>query len=408
MEEENFDNIDKHNISVVKFSGDEQSQQGEQKIDKSQVDQQENENSLFFIDHQDDFNIQQQNNEVPQNQEEEIEIIQFAENRDMFFDNNKVEVDKNNHDQKGQQIIELNIPAQQFQDRHIPRVQEPQYTNPVQQLQINYSPVPDQQNLVMIPTQSFNTPIQPSDQYDNKQDQAREDGNIKIKQKKKLQKQEEENSDKHYQNNVVVVPINQNDAQQDVLVNLGSNLSTYCCLGLLNRSDSCCQWVCDLTVYCLTLPLTLFKKLIVCIWDGCLEMCCQNLCPDWSDSCKMSCGLLSFNCSRCYNSLKRNSNVICTQICCCINCSVFSQQIMAYWDSCSSFCFQMCSAFCGLLLVCCEFILNNFSDCLTQICTFCCDCLSNSCQQISQFLGPICDAFCELIGICCKCIECLK
>ncbi|CAD8193677.1 unnamed protein product [Paramecium pentaurelia] len=414
MQEENFDNIDKQNVSVVKFYSEEQSQQGDQRIYKFQVNQQDHENSMFFIEHKDDFNIKQQHNEAPQHQEEEIEIIQFAENRDMFFDNNQEEVDNNIPQQIGEQIIVKNISAFQCQnntdlnDRNIPILQEPQYQNQIQQLQIHYSPVPNQYNIAMIPTQQINTPIQPTDQYENKQDQTRKEEKKQNKQKKKLQKKADENSDKEQQNNVVIVPINQNEAPQNAIINLGSNLSAYCCLGILNRSDSCCQWICDLTVYCLTLPLFLLKKFLVCIWDGCLETCCQYWCPSCNESCQTGCSLLSFNCVRCYNSLKKNSNIICTQICCCINCSAVSQYILASWDSCSHFCFSMCSSFCGILLVCCEFILNNLSDCVTQICTFCCDCLQNSCEQICQFLDPICDSFCKLLGICCKCIEWLK
>ncbi|CAD8104707.1 unnamed protein product [Paramecium sonneborni] len=399
MQENNIQNIENHNISVVKFSNDEQSSQSQPRAEKSLNNQQEQENSMFLI----------QNHEVVEKfSEQEIEIIQFADNREIIFGNNQAEGENEFQKQKKEQIIVQNIVVpEQYNnlyqnDRNIAIIQEPIQQNYAQDQYINQQPIIITHQQAMIPNQQQNTPIQPTDKYQSYQNQQIENEEYDKKKKKKI---DQKNSDQHYKNNVVIVPVNQNDAADNAIVNLGSNLSVYCCLGLLNRSDNCCQWICDLLVFCLSFPIIMLKKLIILIWDGCLEVLCSKWCPNCHESCKTCCGLSFFNCVRCYNSLKRNSNTICTQLCCCVNCTVFSKEVLQCWDSCSQFCLQICSAFGGCLLVCCEFILNNLGDCFYQICTFCCDFLGNSCEIICQVSEVVCNNLAEILGFCLLCCK---
>ncbi|CAD8128585.1 unnamed protein product [Paramecium sonneborni] len=303
MQDNNIESIENQNISVVKFSNDDQSSQGQPRIEKSVNNQQEHENSMFLIEHRDDYNMEQQNHEVVRKlSEQEIEIIQFADHKDMFFGNNQAEGENEFKEQKKEKIIIQNIGVPEYNHnshqydnqyhRNIAIIQEPIQQNYAQNQYINQQPIIMTHQQAMIPNQQQNTPIQLTDQYQREQNQ--EIGNEKKNKKKK--KLDQENSDLYYQNNVVVVPVNQNEAADNTIVNLGSNISAYCCLGLLNRSDNCCQWICDLLVYCLSCPIIMLKKLIILIWDGCLEGLCSNLCPNCHKSCNTCCGLSSFNC----------------------------------------------------------------------------------------------------------------
>ncbi|KAM3137186.1 hypothetical protein pb186bvf_010732 [Paramecium bursaria] len=277
--------------------------------------------------------------------------------------------------------VHLLPPVQQHQQHQIPiqqppyQIQPPYQVQPIESQQPYHNQPPQQHSgyyqQPIIYTQIPQNYVAPINENDNSKRQENKKNSKKVEHKQKSK-----------ENSTAVM----------IAANLAGNVGQLCCFGLFSESDSCCNWMCDGLIYCITWPYRLIAFLFSQLWNCCLEGFCNNTCPDCADDCFHACTLCHSNLERGYRNCKGFINGTCVALCGFCNFNIC--HCMNRFCHCKPDCTK-CSS--------CESFYHYFLD---TTCSYIWDFLSNCCIKFADLLQQCCDKFFTFLGDCCD--DCLN